>query len=162
MTQRQTWRRRDGGREEEEEEKNLPWHPLTYFSTKSEGKQAPGAGAEALSHNRTLQPLQEHLFPGCLPCYFSAANRRKPRSDQLSRDRICTLGWIQRQRTERYPLEGILRAWVSVQQRMRKRRDLLWCTSLCLFLLRSSSSWQSLFIFQLFSLLFRLIWLSNF
>lgn len=162
MTQRQTWRKRDGGRKEKEEEKNLPWHPLTYFSTKSEGKQAPGTGAEALSHNRTLQPLQEHLLPACLPCYFCAANRIKPRSNKLSRDRICTLGWVQRQRTERYPHGGILRARVSVQQRMREGRDLLWCTSLCLFLLLSSSSWQSLIYFFTFLLFFRLIWLSNF
>lgn len=70
-----------GGGEESKEEKNLPWHLLTYFSTKSERKQAPGADAEALSHNRTLQPLQELLFSACLPCYRSAANGIKPSSD---------------------------------------------------------------------------------
>lgn len=70
-----------GGGEESEEEKNLPWHPLTYFSTKSERKQAPGTDDEAQSHSRTLQPLQELLLPACLPCYCCAGNGIKSSSN---------------------------------------------------------------------------------
>lgn len=136
---------------------DIRWH--TFSPKVTENKHQ--ALMLRLSHNRTLQLLQEHLFPGCLLCYFSAANRIKPRSNQLSRDRICTLGWVQRQRTKTYPLEGT-RARISVQQRTREGSDVLWCSSLCLFLLLSSSSWQSLFIYFTFFLLFKLIWLSNF
>lgn len=128
MTQRQTWRRRDGGKGGRRGREKFT---LTSVDTLFHQKWRKTSTRHWCwgSHITGLQLLQEHLFPGCFVCYFSAANRIKPRSDQLSRDRICTLGWVQRQRTERYPLEGILRARVSVQQRTREGSDVLWCSS---------------------------------